>query len=227
MQKKISGCLAFVAALLLSAGLSAQSQTTNPGALKIARLKYGGGGDWYGNPTSLPNLIGFVNQNTTLRLQALEDVVEPGGAQIFQYPFVYLTGHGNFSLTDAEARNLRLYLISGGFLHADDNYGLDKYFRREMKKVFPELEFVELPFNHPVYKSHFPFPNGMPKVHEHDGKPAQGLALIWEGRVVVFYTYETDLGDGWEDPSVHNNPESVRQLALKMGTNVLLYALSK
>jgi len=194
-------------------------------SFKIAKLKYEGGGDWYANPTSLPNLLEFVNKNTNVKIAPLEDVVEPGSPQIFQYPYVYMTGHGNFTFSDAEAKNLRAYLISGGFLHIDDNYGMDKYVRREIKKVFPDKELVELPYSHPIYHSHFDFPNGIPKIHEHDGKPAQGFAIIHENRVVCYYSYETDLGDGWEDERVHNNSKEVREKALKMGTNILLLAL--
>ena len=193
---------------------------------KIARLKYGGGGDWYANPTSLPNLIGFINKNSNTRIAELEDVVEPGGSQLYQYPFIYMTGHGNVKFTDQEAENLRNYLISGGFLHIDDNYGMDKFARREMKAVFPELEFVELPFTHPIYHHHFEFANGLPKVHEHDGKPPKGFALIYEGRVVCYYTSECDLGDGWEDANVHNDSEAMRQQALSMGANVVLWSIN-
>lgn len=225
MNKKIIIVgLSWILGGMIGQNVFAQSEA-NPGQLAIAKLKYDGGGDWYSNPTALPNLIAFVNQNTTLQIVGTEDVVEASGAQIYQYPFVYMTGHGNVNFSDADARNLRNYLISGGFLHIDDNYGLDKYIRREMKKVFPELEWVELPFSHEMYKNHFVFENGLPKIHEHDGKPPQGLALIYEGRVVSYYTYETDLGDGWEDPSVHNDPEPLRLQALQMGANVLIYAL--
>ncbi|MEO0469973.1 MAG: DUF4159 domain-containing protein [Bacteroidota bacterium] len=210
---------------MLGFGLSLSAQN-QPFHFKIAKLKYDGGGDWYSNPTSLPNLIEFVNQNTNVKISALEDVVEPGGSQIFQYPYVYLTGHGNVSFSDAEAKNLRNYLISGGFLHIDDNYGIDKYIRKEMKKVFPELEFVELPFNHAIYSSHFKFPQGLPKIHEHDNKPPEGLALIHEGRVVCYYTLETDLGDGWEDQSVHNDPPDLREKALQMGANIVIWAIN-
>ncbi|MDP5172263.1 MAG: DUF4159 domain-containing protein [Bacteroidia bacterium] len=201
--------------------LAAQEAPT----LKIAKLKYNGGGDWYSNPTALPNLIEYVNNNTTVSLERLEEVVEPGGSQIYQYPYVYATGHGNITFSEAEAKNLRTYLLSGGFLHIDDNYGMDKFVRREMKKVFPDLEFVELPFSHPLFHQHYDFPGGLPKIHEHDGKAPQALALIWENRIVCLYTVECDLGDGWEDPTVHNDPEEIRQQALKMGTNVVLYAL--
>jgi hypothetical protein len=192
---------------------------------KIAKLKYGGGGDWYSNRSALPNLIEFINENSNTLIAPQEEEVEPGGSQIFQYPYVYMTGHGNVVFTDAEARNLREYMISGGFLHIDDNYGMDQYIRREMKKVFPELEFVELPFTHEMYQQHFTFEKGLPKIHEHDGKPPEGLALIYEGQVVCYYTVETDLGDGWEDPQIHNDPPEVRLQALQMGANILLWAI--
>jgi hypothetical protein len=212
-------------ALCCALGLSAQ-QPQNL-ALKIAKLHYEGGGDWYANPSSGPNLIKFIRQNTTIPVFAEEQIVKPGGTQIFQYPYVYMTGHGRFLFSDDEARNLRNYLISGGFLHIDDNYGLDKYVRPELKKVFPELDFIELPFDHPIYHTQYDFPKGLPKIHEHDNKPAQGFGLVWEGRVVCFYSFECDLGDGWEDQSVHNDPEELRQQALKMGTNIFIYALNR
>ena len=193
-------------------------------AYKIAKLKYNGGGDWYANKTSLPNLIKFANANLRMNIFPEEDIVEAGSPDIFSYPFVHITGHGNIVFTDTEVQNIRRYLLSGGFLHVDDNYGLDQFIRREMKKVFPELSFVELPFNHPVYHQKFPFPNGLPKVHEHDGKAPQGFGLIYEGRLVCFYSYECDLGNGWEDQSVYNDPEPVRQQALRMGANLLQYA---
>lgn len=189
----------------------------------IALLKYNGGGDWYANPTSLPNLVRFANQNMDVSLKEEIATVEPGSADIFLYPFVHMTGHGNVVFSASEADNLRRYLIAGGFLHIDDNYGLDKFVRREMKKVFPELEFIELQFNHEVYNAIYPFPKGLPKVHEHDKKAPQGFGLIWEGRLVCFYSYESDLGDGWEDQAVHNDPADIREKALRMGCN-LLYA---
>ncbi len=193
---------------------------------KIGKLKYEGGGDWYANPSALPNLIAYINDHTTARISPLEEAVEAGGSEIYQYPYVYLTGHGNVSLSNSEATNLRNYLISGGFLHIDDNYGLDKYIRREMKKVFPELEFVEVSHSHEIYKQHFEFSKGLPKIHEHDNKPPQGFGLIYEGRLVCFYTYESDLGDGWEDEDVHNDPREIREQALQMGTNIVLWAIS-
>ncbi len=210
--------------ICFSLGLSAQNAAN--AHFKIGKMRYQGGGDWYSNPTGLPNLIEYINQNTNTKVFISEEIVEPGGSQIFQYPYVYLTGHGNVSFTDQEARNLRMYLISGGFLHIDDNYGIDPYIRREMKKVFPELEFVELPFSHGIYHEHFEFAQGLPKIHEHDGKPPKGYALIFENRVVCYYTYECDLGDGWEDQIVHNDPEEIRQQALKMGTNIVLWAIN-
>jgi hypothetical protein len=198
-----------------------------PPSLKIARLKYNGGGDWYANKTSLPNLISFCNKQLDVNLAPEEDIVEVGSSEIFSYPFIHLTGHGNIVLSDQEAKNLRNYLIAGGFLHADDNYGLDKFFRREMKKVFPELNFVEIPFSHPIYHQKFNFSSGLPKVHEHDNKPPQGFGLIYEGKLVCFYTYECDLGNGWEDQEIYNDPETTRQKALQMGANILQYAFTR
>ena len=194
--------------------------------LKLAKLKYNGGGDWYANKTALPNLIEFCNDILNTSIYPEEDVVEVGSPELYLYPYVYMTGHGNVVFNDAEAQNLRNYLISGGFLHIDDNYGLDQFVRLEMKKVFPELDFVLLPPDHPVYHQKYDFPKGLPKIHEHDGKPAQGFGLIYEGRLVCFYSYESDLGNGWEDPRVHNDPEAVRQKALKMGANLISYAFT-
>ena len=195
-------------------------------AYKIAKLKYGGGGDWYANKTSMPNLIKFCNSSLRMNIVPEEDIVEPGSQDLFSYPFVHLTGHGNVFFTESEARNLRRFMISGGFVHLDDNYGLDKFIRREMKKVFPELNFVEVPFNHPIYHQRFNFANGLPKVHEHDGKAPQGYGLFWQGKLVCYYSYECDLGNGWEDQSVYNDPEEVRQKALQMGANILQFAFS-
>ncbi len=195
-------------------------------SFKIAKMKYGGGGDWYCNKTSLGNLIKYCNSNLRMNIFPEEDIVEPGSPELFTYPFVHMTGHGNVVFSESEARNLRKYLLSGGFLHIDDNYGLDKFVRREMKKVFPELNFVELPYNHPIYSQKFKFTNGLPKVHEHDGKAPQGFGLIWEGKLICFYSYECDLGNGWEDQSVYNDPEPIRQRALQMGANLLSFALT-
>ena len=192
----------------------------------IARVKYNGGGDWYSNPTSLPNLLNYTGLQTNISCADEPAVVEIGSREIFNYPYLYLNGHGRISLNDNEAENLREYLLAGGFLHCDDNYGIDKYLRGELKKVFPDEELVDLPFNHPVYHSHFSFPNGPPKIHEHDGQPPQGLGIIKNGRLLVYYTFQSDLGDGWEDAEVHNDPPEIREAALKMGVNLIVHALS-
>jgi hypothetical protein len=192
--------------------------------LRLALLKYNGGGDWYANPTSLTNLANFCNTSLGTDLNPDYATVDVGSADLFNYPFVHMTGHGNVVFSPAEAENLRNYLIGGGFLHADDNYGMDPYIRVALKQVFPELTLVELPFEHDIYKQKFKFPNGLPKIHEHDGKAPQGFGLIYEGRLVVFYTYECDLGDGWEDPEVHKDPPDVRLKALQMGANIVSYA---
>jgi hypothetical protein len=212
----------FFVYLMLTLSLTVHAQSS----LKIAKLKYGGGGDWYANKTSIPNLIRFSNAELKMNINPVEDVVEVGSPDLFTYPFVHMTGHGNVVFTDAEARNLRNYLLSGGFLHIDDNYGLDPFIRREMKKVFPELSFVELPFDHQIYHLKYDFPNGLPKVHEHDGKQPQGFGLIFEGRLLCFYSYECDLGNGWEDQSVYKDPEELRRKALQMGANLLDYAFT-
>jgi hypothetical protein len=198
-----------------------------PPTVKIAKLKYNGGGDWYANKTSLPNLIAFCNRQLNTNIFPEEDIVEVGSADLFNYPFVHLTGHGNIILSSQETDNLRKYLTSGGFLHADDNYGLDKFFRREMKKVFPELDFVELPFSHPIYHQKYQFDKGLPKVHEHEGKRPEGFGLIYKGRLVCFYSYECDLGNGWEDAEIYNDPKEIREKALQMGANMLEYVFTK
>ena len=195
--------------------------------LKIAKLKYNGGGDWYANKTALPNLIAFCNANLNTSLAPEEEVVEVGSPELFLYPYVYMTGHGNVVFSDEEAENLRKYLLSGGFLHIDDNYGMDEFVRLEMKKVFPESEFVDLPPDHPIYQQKFTFKQGIPKIHEHDGQAPQGLGLLHKGRLVCFYTYETDLGNGWEDQRIHNDPEEKRQQALQMGANIVTYAFTQ
>ncbi len=194
---------------------------------RLARVKYNGGGDWYANRTALPNLIDYSNKNIGTNFFPEESIVEVASQEIFNYPFLYLTGHGNVIFNDFEARNLRKYLINGGFLHIDDNYGLDQYIRPQMKKVFPELNFEEIPANHPIFNQKFKFPNGIPKIHEHDGKPPKGFALSWKGRIVCFYSYESDLGNGWEDAGTYpeDTPE-IRLKALKMGTNLIQYALT-
>lgn len=195
--------------------------------LKLALLKYNGGGDWYANPTALPNLARFCNETMGTAFDPAYATVEVGSVNLFNYPFVHMTGHGNVVFSDTDARNLRQYLIGGGFLHIDDNYGMDPYVRTAMKKVFPELNFIEIPFSHPIYGQKFTFSGGLPKVHEHDGKPAQGFGLFWEDRLVCFYTYETDLGDGWEDAEVHKDPEQLRQQALRMGANIVRFAFQQ
>ena len=194
-----------------------------PPTLKLALLKYKGGGDWYANPTALPNLAQFCNSELDMNFDPDYATVDVGSAEIFNYSFLHMTGHGNVVFSDAEANNLRMYLMAGGFLHIDDNYGMDPFVRPAMKKVFPELEFIELPFEHEIYRQTYTFEKGLPKIHKHDDKPPQGFGLIWEGRLVCFYTYESDLGDGWEDPDVHRDPEELRQAALRMGANIIQY----
>ncbi len=196
----------------------------NNAPLKLALLKYGGGGDWYANPTSLTNLAKFCNRELKTIFDPNYVTVEVGSAEIFNYPFVHMTGHGNVVFSDLEAQNLRQYLMSGGFLHIDDNYGMDPFIRPSLKKVFPELELIELPFSHPVYHQRFEFNTGLPKIHKHNNKPPQGFGLFYQGRLIVFYSYECDLGDGWEDPEVHKDPEEVRLQALRMGANLVQFA---
>lgn len=191
--------------------------------LKIALLKYNGGGDWYANPTSLPNLVAYCNQNLGMNFEPTPPTVEVGSAELFNYPFVHMTGHGNVVFNDQERENLRNYLIGGGFLHADDNYGMDKFIRPQLEKLFPGQKLVELPFSHPIFHQKFDFPGGLPKIHEHDGKAPQAFGLFYEGRMVALYTYECDLGDGWEDIDVHKDPQEVREKALKMGANIIRY----
>jgi hypothetical protein len=207
----------------LAVFLNGYSQST----YQIALLKYNGGGDWYANPTSLTNLIDFCNKNLKTSINKEYATVDAGSAEIFNYPFVHLTGHGNVIFNDQEALNIRNYLIAGGFLHITDNYGIDQYIRPQIKKVFPELEFVELPFDYPIYHQKYNFPNGLPKIHEHDGKPPQGFGLLWEGRLVCFYDYECDLGDGWEDPDVHKDSPEKRLKALQMGANMVQYVFTR
>lgn len=218
-MKKIHFITALVACVLLS------SSTFQP-SFKIAKLKYQGGGDWYANKTALPNLIAFCNKNIGLNLAPEEDVVEAGSTDLFLHPFVHMTGHGNVVFSSAEIQNLRNYLIGGGFLHIDDNYGMDKFIRPELKKIFPEAELVELPFTHPIYHQKYDFNTGLPKVHEHDGKTPKGYGILYKGRLVVFYTFECDLGNGWEDKQVYNDPEEIRLKALQMGANIISYSLT-
>ena len=205
--------------LLLFIGFSVQIS-----AQEVAVLKYNGGGDWYSNPTALPNLISFANENSNTQIAKDPTSVSVGSVDLLNFPIVFMTGHGNVFFTNEEALNLRNYLISGGFLHISDNYGLDKYIRRELAKVFPKLTLLEIPSNHPIYNQTFIFKDGLPKIHEHDKKAPQGFGLFYEGRLICFYDYESDLSDGWEDASIHNNPEEVRLKALKMGANIIEYA---
>ena len=193
-------------------------------AQDIGLLNYRGGGDWYANPTSLPNLITFCNTNINTKINTKPQTVEVGSIDIFQFPLLHMTGHGNVYFTDEEAENLRNYLISGGFLHIDDNYGMKPYLIKELKKVFPDKELVELPNTHPIFSTAYKFPNGLPKIHEHDGKRPQALGLYFDDRLVLLFTFESDLGDGWEDEVVHNDPIEVREKALKMGANIVKYA---
>jgi Domain of unknown function (DUF4159) len=192
-------------------------------AQEIALLKYNGGGDWYANPTSLPNLIKFCNQNINTKLNSKPATVTPASPDIFDYPFIHMTGHGNVVFNDQETKNLSDYLISGGFLHIDDNFGMDPYIRKEIKKLFPDNNLVELSASNKIFQTPYTFPNGIPKIHEHDNLKPQAFGIFIEDRLVLLYTYETDLGDGWEDAEVHNNPEEVRQKALKMGANIIHY----
>jgi hypothetical protein len=193
-------------------------------AQDVAILKYDGGGDWYSNPTAIPNLVAFANKNIKATISKNPQAVAIGSEDIFNFPMLFMTGHGNILFSDDEAENLRNYLISGGFLHISDNYGLDTFIRRELKKVFPNLTFKEIPSIHEIYNQTFKFPNGIPKIHEHDKKPPQGFGIFYKGRLLIFYDYETDLSDGWEDEIIHNNPKSVREKALKMGANIIEYA---
>jgi hypothetical protein len=207
--------------------LLAVGASFSPPSYQIALLKYSGGGDWYANPTSLPNLVKFANKNLGSNISEDVATVDVGSPEIINYPFIHMTGHGNVVFSDQEAQNLRQYLMAGGFLHIDDNYGLDQFIRPQLKKVFPELDLVELPFDYPIYHQKYDFTNGLPKIHEHDGKPPQGFGLIWQGRLVCFYTYECDLGDGWEDQAVHKDSEPTRLKALQMGANILEYVFTQ
>ncbi len=196
-------------------------------SFSIARVHYGGGGDWYSNASSLPNLLRYIEKNTTISVQNKEYKIKLTIENLNQNPYLYLNGHGNIKFTDDEVIALRSALINGSFLHADDNYGMDKSFRREMKKVFPDKDFVNLPNSHPLFDSYYNFPHGLPKIHEHDNKPPQALALFEGEKVIVLYTYESDLGDGWEDGSVHQDPWPIRESALKMGVNIIYFALTQ
>lgn len=210
--------------LLLVLVISAQFLSAQN--LRIAVLKYSGGGDWYANPTSLPNLIAFSNEVLKTNIFHENDVVEPGSPNLFLYPFIHMTGHGNVVFSEKEAANLRNYMLSGGFLHIDDNYGMDKFVRPEIKRIFPDKNLVALDASHPIFHARFSFPDGLPKIHEHDGHPPQAFGIFDEDRLVLLYTYESDLGNGWEDPEVHNDPEEIRQKALRMGANILSFVFN-
>tara|TARA_B110000091_G_scaffold54553_1_gene59868 strand:- start:433 stop:1086 length:654 start_codon:yes stop_codon:yes gene_type:complete len=208
--------------ILLLAPITLFSQNS----YQIAVLKYNGGGDWYSNPTSIPNLVSFCNENINTNISEEIETVEVGNLEIFNYPFLHMTGHGNVIFSFEEAKNLREYLLAGGFLHIDDNYGMDPFVRSEIKKVFPNSDLVEIPPSHAIFHQSYDFNNGLPKIHEHDKNNPQAFGIFLEGRLVLFYTYESDLGDGWEDPEVHNDSESTRLQALKMGANILEYVFS-
>lgn len=214
----------FLVVFVLLAG-SALAQTPVHD-VRIARVHYDGGGDWYSGEESIPTLLAFVREHTLLDVPQREDIVRLESDNLFQYQYLYLNGHGNMLFSERQVEQLRHFLTGGGFLHVNDDYGMDPFIRREMRKIFPDQEFVDVPLDHPIYNIHFQFPEGLPKIHEHDGLPPQGLGLFYEGRLVVFYSYESDLGDGWEPPAVHRTPEPLRLLALRMGTNLLLYAMT-
>ncbi len=213
--------------LLLMINLSFAVINTKAGAFTITRLQYSGGGDWYADPSSIPNLLDFIHKNTNIDVNRNENRAKIGGNQFYDSYYLYLTGHGNINFSDKEAQELRMFLLRGGFMHADDNYGMDISFRREMKKVFPDKEWVELPKTHSIFNIHYKFDNGLPKIHEHDNKRPQALALFDDKRIIAIYTYESDLGDGWEDKNVHGNTENSREQALKMGTNIVIYSLKQ
>jgi len=212
---------------LISIAFLLASANAPTGGVQIALLKYNGGGDWYANPTSLPNLIDFCNKNLNTSINPDPATVDAGSAEIYNYPFLHMTGHGNVVFSTQEAKNLREYLIAGGFLHVDDNYGMDKFIRPQLKKIFPELDLIEIPFDHPIYHQKYNFNSGPPKIHEHDGKAPQGFGLIWKGRLVCYYTYETDLGDGWEDFEVHKDSKETRTKAFQMGANLIQYVFTQ
>jgi hypothetical protein len=201
-----------------------QAHAQSGGSFSLAVLQYRGGGDWYANPTSVPNLAAFCEKELGMKIGETQ-FVDVGDEDLFNYPFVHMTGHGNVVFNANDRENLRTYLFAGGFLHIDDNYGMDPFIRAQIKQLFPEMDLIEIPFDHPVYHQTFKFPNGLPKIHEHDELPPQGLGIIHEGRLILFYSYESDLGDGWEDQSVHNDPEEKRIQALRMGANLVQYAL--
>jgi hypothetical protein len=206
--------------------LAATTFAATPTRLTVARVQYDGGGDWYANPSSLPNLLAAIAERTTLPVERREARVTLLDDRLWDYPFLHITGHGNIKLSDSEVERLREYLLRGGFLHVSDNYGLDSSFRREIARVFPERPLVDVPLKHPIYNLVYEFPKGLPKIHEHDGKPPRGLGIFLGDRLAVFYDYESDLGDGWEDPDVHKDPPELHEAALRMGVNLFVYAIT-
>lgn len=222
MIKQIS----YVFFVILCGMYIAEAQTRIESQFRIARLKYNGGGDWYNDPSAEVNLLKFVRQNTNIDCDPGYEFVDITSDRLFSYPFLFITGHGNIAFSDYEVQRLRAYLTQGGFLYADDDYGMDKAFRREMKKVFPDQELIELPFNYGLYNCHFSFPNGVPKTHKHDEKPPQGFGLFHKGRLIVYYTYESNPSDAWADSEIHGDPETIRQEALKFGTNIVVWILT-
>lgn len=221
-----SGIITLVVLLSVSNSPLLSQLKVRGSAFVVARLKYHGGGDWYNDPSIIPNMLNFLGDHTNIPVGNTEAVVEIMDEDLFSYPIIFMTGHGRISFSEAEAGRLREYLTHGGFLYADDDYGMDESFRKEIKKVFPDKELLELPFSNSIYHSHFDFPKGLPKIHEHDGGPPHGYGIFYEGRMVVFYSFDTNISDGWADPNVHNDPAPVRQKAFEMGTNIMVYALS-
>jgi len=224
--RSVTFLVALICVLLTATDIVAQVRT-EASAIRLARVKYAGGGDWYNDPSAEVNLLRYIRANTAINVDPAYEYVDLATDNLFLYPIIFLTGHGTVAFTDSDVKRLRSYLDNGGFLYIDDDYGMDTSIRKEMKKVFPDQDFVELPFDHPIYRSHFQFPNGLPKIHEHDAKLAQGLGLFIDGKLSVFYTYETNPSDGWADPEVHHDPADKRELSFKLGTNILVYALSR
>ncbi len=211
----------------MTGGALAAQAPVDPAVPTIGRLHYDGGGDWYANPSSLPNLLAAIRERTAIPVAAREQAVKLTDPELWNLPYLYVTGHGNIAFSNEEVTILRRWLLHGGFLHVDDNYGLDESFRREIRRVFPDRELVEVPLDHPIYHLVFDFPDGVPKIHEHDGKPAQGFGIFLDGRLAVYYTYQSDLGDGWEDPDVHHDPPEKHEAALRMGVNLFGYAIGR
>ncbi|MDZ4744469.1 MAG: DUF4159 domain-containing protein [bacterium] len=228
LPRVLSSVLLCALSFVLLTPLDAFAQTRTEGsAIRLARVKYAGGGDWYNDPSAEVNLLRYIRANTTINVDPAYEYVDLATDNLFLYPVIFMTGHGTVAFTDSDVKRLRSYLENGGFLYIDDDYGMDTSIRKEMKKVFPDQDFVELPFDHPIYHSHFQFPNGLPKIHEHDAKIAQGFGLFVEGKLSVFYSFETNPSDGWADAEVHHDPPEKRELSFKIGTNILVYALSR